>query len=260
MNSMDALQRKVDELQKQAEEIEALAVKLLEEAPFDEGTADRRGGYFFVVDYNSPLKRIQREAILKYQKWYSTSLHLIEGYTPEWIDDFKQRYSYPNSSLSTGVMEYLNLGTYTQFYVREEAISEFVTNLVAQSAVLLSIPPVVEVKETGLRKLITADVARTEIEQAEILLDGGFERAAGSVAGVALELHLKTLCDVHGVSYPPKPTIETLVQALYKDKKIDITELKQIQYLGSIRNKCSHPEPVSAKEVQSLINGVKKLV
>jgi HEPN domain-containing protein len=111
-----------------------------------------------------------------------------------------------------------------------------------------------------LRELITADVARTEIEQAEILLDGGFERAAGSVAGVALELHLKTLCDVNGVSYPPKPTIETLVQALYKDKKIDITELKQIQYLGSIRNKCSHPEPVSAKEVQSLIDGVKKLV
>ncbi len=88
----------------------------------------------------------------------------------------------------------------------------------------------------------------------------GFERAAGSIAGVALELHLKTLCDVNGVSYSPKPTIETLVQALYKGKKLDVTDLKNIQYLGSIRNKCSHPEPVSAKEVQSLIGGVKKLI
>lgn len=51
----------------------------------------------------------------------------------------------------------------------------------------------------GLRKIITADVAKTEIEQAEILLDSGFERAADSIAGVALELHLKTLCDVNGI-------------------------------------------------------------
>jgi len=74
----------------------------------------------------------------------------------------------------------------------------------------------------------------------------------------AVELHLKTLCDVNGVSYKPKSTIEPLAQALYEAKKLDLTELKYIQYLGSIRNKCSHSEPVSAKEVQSLIDGVKK--
>ena len=127
-------------------------------------------------------------------------------------------------------------------------------------SMLLSLPSVVEIKEMSLRELIAADVARTEIEQAELLLDSGFERAAGSIAGVALELHLKTLCDVNNVAYPPKATIEPLAQALYKDNKLDITEFKRIQYLASIRNKCSHPEPVSTKEVRNLIDGVKKLV
>jgi HEPN domain len=257
MNSNNALKRKVDDLHKQAGEIEELGIKLLEEAPFEENP---NGGHFYTLDYRSPLKKIQREAIQKYQQWYSTSLQLVDEYTSVWLNDFTLHYFYPSTSLSIGVMEYLKMGVYTGSITRGLSITEFVNGLEAQLSILLSIPHVVEVKEMSLRKLITADVARTEIEQAEILLDSGFERAAGSIAGVALELHLKTLCDVNGISYPPKPTIETLVQALYKEKKIDVTELKQIQYLGSIRNKCSHPEPVSAKEVQSLIDGVKKLI
>jgi hypothetical protein len=257
MSSIDVLKRKIVDLQKQAEKIEKLGIKLLEEAPFEKGTV---GSRFNTLDYRSPLKKIQREAILKYKQWYSASLQLVDEYSPEWLNEFKLRYTYPDNTLSLGVMEYLNLGAYTHFSDKEKAIDEFVDGLGTQLSILLSIPPVVEVKEMGLRKLITADIARTEIEQAEILLDGGFERAAGSIAGVALELHLKTLCDVNNVSYPPKPTIETLVQALYKEKKLDVTELKHIQYLGSIRNKCSHPEPVSAKEVQTLIDEVKKLI
>lgn len=152
----------------------------------------------------------------------------------------------------------MNLWGYSRFETRERAITEFVNGLEAQLATLLSIPSVLEVKEMGLRELITADVARTEIEQAELLLESGFERAAGSIAGVALELHLKTLCDINGVSYKPKPTIEPLIQALYNAKKLDITKQKHLQYLASIRNKCSHSEPITVKEVQRLIDEVKK--
>ena len=127
------------------------------------------------------------------------------------------------------------------------AITEFVNGLEAQLSILLSIPSVVEVKEMSLRELVTADVARrTEIEQAELLLDSGFERAAGSIAGVALELHLKNAMRCQRCIISAKSLlIEPLAQALYKDNKLDITEYKRIQYLEiSIRNKCSHPGPV----------------
>ncbi len=154
----------------------------------------------------------------------------------------------------------MNLGVTSRFRFKSLAINEFVSDLEAQLSILLSITSVVEIKEMGLKQLIATDLARTEIEQAELLLDNGFERAAGSIAGVALELQLKTQCDINNVSYPPKATIEPLAHALYKDNKHDITEFKRIQYLASIRNKCSHSEPVSTKEVRSLIDGVNKLV
>jgi hypothetical protein len=60
MSSKDAIKRKVEELQKQAEEIEELGIELLEEAPFD---ANSQGGWLKALDYSSPLKLIQREAI-----------------------------------------------------------------------------------------------------------------------------------------------------------------------------------------------------
>jgi hypothetical protein len=256
MNNKDALKRKVDELKQQAEEIEEIGIKLLEEVPFN----SHEFGFFSAPDYHTPLKNLQREAILKYQQWYSTCLRLVDENTPEWREEFKLRYHYPSSSNSIGVAEYLNLDIGIPFLIREQGINEFVHDLEAQLSILLSIPSIIEVKEMSLQELITADVARTEIEQAEILLESCFERAAGSIAGVALELYLKTQCEVNGVSYPPKATIEPLAQALYKENKLNITEFKRIQYLGSIRNKCSHSEPVSAKEIQSLIDGVKKLI
>ena len=258
MKSTDALKRKVDELHQQAEEIEELGIKLLEEAPFRE--REERGGLFIRLDYNVPLKKIQNKAIQNYQQWYSISLQLIDEYTPEWLNEFKLHYERPNSSFLTGAMQYLKLGVFSSFSYREGGISEFVDELEAQMAILLSIPHIIEVKEMSLRKIITADVARTEIEQAEILLDGGYERAAGSIAGVALELYLKTQCDINGVAYKPKPTIEPLIDALYNAKLLDISEKKRLEYLGSIRNKCSHSEPVTEKEVKRLIEEVKKLI
>ena len=109
------------------------------------------------------------------------------------------------------------------------------------SAHITIYPNIVEIKELSLRKLISVDVARTEIEQAEVLFASGFHRASGSIAGVALELHLKTLCDINSIVYKPKDTIEPLAQALYNAKILELIELKRIQYLASIRNKCSHP-------------------
>jgi hypothetical protein len=257
MISKDVLKKKVDELEKQAEEIEAVGIKLLEEATFNEHS---NGISINALDYRDPLRKPQRDAIIKYQQWYSTSSQLVEEYAPEWAESFKGLYS-TNSYSTIHVMDYLKLKGYSSnFLTKDGLISDFISELETQTAILLSIPHIVEIQEMSLRKLISVDVARTEMEQAEILLTGGFDRAAGGIAGVALELHLKTLCDVNGVSYPPKATIDPLAQALYQAKKLDITELKHIQYLASIRNKCSHPNPVSTAEIQSLIEGVKKLI
>ncbi len=110
MNSKDALKRTVDDLQKQAEEIEELGVKLLEEAPFMDAYPD--GGFFKTLDYRSPLKKLQRETILKYQQWYSVALNLVDEYAPEWLEEFKLRYSSNKLQTSFYVMDCLRLDVY----------------------------------------------------------------------------------------------------------------------------------------------------
>ena len=145
---------------------------------------------------------------------------MVREYVPEWTDMFEAYYSSSSRTQGyNGVIDYLRLNKYTIYNTIEDILNDFTSDLEGQLSILLSILSVVEVKEMSLRELSSADVARTEIEQAEILIAGGFERAAGSIAGVALELHLKTLCDVNNVSYPPKPTIETLVQTLIDEVK-----------------------------------------
>jgi len=190
MISVDALKKKVDELQKQAEEIEELGIKLLEGAYKENALGT---GSFPVLNYHSSLRTVQREAILKYQNWYSTALYLVDEYTPEWSDKFKSHYSSAISG-SRSIIDYLRLGIHIPIgtehvrrgITKKQATDDYVSALVTQTAIVASIPQIVEVKEMSLRKLISADVARTEIEQAEILLNSGFERAAGSIAGVAL--------------------------------------------------------------------------
>jgi hypothetical protein len=145
-------------------------------------------------DYHSPLRKLQRETILKYQQWYSVAHKLVEEYSPEWLEKFEKCYSSDDLSRSYFVLDCLQL-TIGFNSTKENVVAGFAIDFGTQISIVLSIPHIIEVKEMGLRKLITADIARTEIEQAELLLESGFERAAGSIAGVALELHLKTLCD-----------------------------------------------------------------
>src|SRR5260370_2893888 len=260
MVSISLLKKKVEEHRKEAEEIQKAGIEVLDAALY--APASEGGTILIRPDYKSPEGNRQREAAQRYQLWYATSRLLVKEYIPDWLDKFEEYYIASNvmKGGANEVMDYLQLDTTSQFMTKEEIIADFVYSLDSQISILLCIPDAVEIKELDLRKLISADVARTEIEQAEILFAGGFQRASGSIAGVALELHLKTLCVINSVAYKPKDTIDPLAQALYKAKLLDITELRQVQYLASIRNKCSHPDDVAEAEIQSLIDGVKKLV
>ena len=115
------------------------------------------------------------------------------------------------------------------------------------------------IDEQNLRKILTSNFIESEIDQAELLFRNGFERAAGALTGVALEMHLKALCDLHEVAYHHKDTIEPLAQMLYSAHKIDQTDLKKFIYLGGIRNDCAHPNDISKDQVKALIEQVKKL-
>src|SRR6266704_3916390 len=188
MVSVSFLKKKVEELRKEAEEIQKAGIKVLGAAALDEKTLLR-------PDFRTTKGKLQRETVQVYQRWYTTSCRLVKEFVPEWLDAFEDCYAASSNKRggTNAVMDYLLLDAYTHFTTIEDIIADFVNDLDRQISILLCIPDAVEIKELNLRKLISADVARTEIEQAEILFAGGFHRASGSIAGVALELHLKTL-------------------------------------------------------------------
>lgn len=262
MSDIQSLKRKINELEALADEIEKGGKELIEKAPLQ---YESHVSSFFPNHrwgtLSEDIKELQREVIRKYQRWYSSAYQLVKVYLPEKKAEFIEHYEDKTKSIvKGGVIDYLQLRSSQYTGDKSKIIESFVDKFEIQRSILLSIPDVAEIKELNLRRLISADFVETEIEQAEMLFKNGFHRAAGTLAGVALEKHLKTLCDINGVSYKPKDTIEPLAQALYKADMFDIIELKKVQYLASIRNKCSHPNDITEDEVKSVIEEVKKFV
>src|SRR5205085_7938324 len=148
--------------------------------------------YLHRADYRTRLGILQRDIVKRYQRWYSTTVRLVNEFIPEWQPTFVSHYQSNRGMTAVAwgtnaALDYLLLNVSTALSTKDEIIADFINDLDRQIAILLSIPDAVEVKELNLRKLIASDVARTEIEHAEILFEAGFYRAAGSIAGVALE-------------------------------------------------------------------------
>ena len=66
-----------------------------------------------------------------------------------------------------------------------------------------------------IQQLVRADLFDSEVDIARELLKNGFSRAAGAVAGVVLEEHLKQVCSNHNVKVKKKnPHISDYNEAL----------------------------------------------
>ena len=251
------IKNKVNELEELAAQIENYGSEIIKRTPlinFDIPTydgAEPLNGCRWGVP-SKEIKQMQSSTVRLYQRWYSTSLHLIEEYLNE---DRRREFK--------GI--YKDIITFLQpdgsmYSLKEEDINTFINKLDIQRGILIGIPDVIEVKEMNLRKLISADFVESELEEAEVLFKNKYIRGSGALAGVALEKHLKTMCDLNHVPYTFKDTIDPIATALYKKDHLEKTEFKKIQYLASIRNKCDHPEDITKKEVGELINGTKKFI
>jgi hypothetical protein len=260
VSNLDILKREVNHLENFASAIVELVEDLISKVSlWYENVQDYEESEPYRVFYWARLtpeaKLLQRNVIREYQGWYSSAYQLIKEYLPERLDEFNKYYT-----VETGVLGYLQFKKGPYSYEKLKFIEEFIDIFEFQRSILVSVANAAEIKELALRKIITADFIKTEIEQAETLFTGGFHRAAGTIAGVALEKHLKTLCDMNGVSYSQGAAIQSVAQSLRTAEKISVTDTQLVTYLASIRNKCSHAQDVSADEIESLIEGVKKLL
>jgi hypothetical protein len=264
MTDIELIKQEIENLEKLANEIEDLGAELLDTAPLTYkpappgvicGFPDNEWGTL-----DPDLRDIQRTALRKYQRFHSGGLHFVREFLPEKEAEFQMSYEARAYNDLEGVMDYLQLRRGQYSTDKEEIIERFINRFEIQRSILSSIPYIARIEEMRLRELISADFVDRELEEAEQLFRREHIRAAGALAGVALEKHLKTLCDKYKLDYQKKDTIEPLVEKLYNAKKIDLSQMKNIQYLASIRDKCDHPADIEKGEVKELIEKVKKIV
>ncbi|MCD4726302.1 MAG: hypothetical protein K8R46_01470 [Pirellulales bacterium] len=114
-----------------------------------------------------------------------------------------------------------------------------------------------------VRQLVRADLFDSQLDACRELAVHGFLRAAGTVAGVVLEKHLRQVAESHGVAVRnSEPTLNDFNDHLKKAGLLDVPTWRQIQRLADIRNLCGHQkhrEP-RGKEVKEMIEGVDGII
>jgi len=206
----------------------------------------------------------------EYQSWYSEAKVLIKQLLPDRLSDFIRHYEKPKSRKEITyenyrIEDYLQGLTITRGVYKEKVVGPdaAIPHFRQQLAILKSVKRRFETSLFDIRQLVQADLFDTELDAAKELLKHKFARAAGALAGVVLERHLKQVCDNHGIKVRKKePTIADLNNALKEADVIDVAQWRFIQHLADIRNICTHSkesEP-TVEQVNELIVGVTKVI
>jgi hypothetical protein len=162
-----------------------------------------------------------------------------------------------------GISDYLQGISTTRDGVEQKYDAVFVNKMQIQIHIVESVCNRIDTIFEDMFEAIRFDVLQSELGAAGTLNKAGFPRASGALAGVALERHLATVCQKHGILPKKKdPTLNDLSQPLKDANIIDTPQWRFLQHLADVRNKCVHnkaAEPTT-DEVGDMISGVDKIM
>ena len=189
------------------------------------------------------LKRIEKEEEVKaglqnlpsfsegYQAWYSEAKALVRQLLPDRLDDFSGYYekpklrkniTYENYRISDYLLDLNQLN-----YMGEEIAgpTSAIPRFRQQLEIVKAIRKRFESSLFDIRTIVQADLFDSELEAAKALVQHGFLRAGGALAGVVMERHLAQVCENHAVKFRKKKlTIADFNEALKKANAIDLPQ------------------------------------
>lgn len=203
------------------------------------------------VDKLLAIPRVEQLKISReYQTWYSQAYMIVKTYLLDRQTELAQLYSSKEIYLGYyGICSYLNDGQNREI---------FEVQLEQQRGILLAVLSVLEIRALEVTALVTADLVQGELNEARLLLNHGFVRASGAVAGVALEAHLKLLHKQSNLVYTDGDTIVPLATRLRTNGLITLGDEKKCIAMADTRNKCDHKkkdEPTQ-EEAEELISDI----
>ncbi|MBN1762125.1 MAG: hypothetical protein JW878_03460 [Methanomicrobia archaeon] len=208
---------------------------------------------FDLIQYTPEERKIPIEFKQRYHDWYSSCSALLErNYNRERISEFKLEYDNEVKRIISAA------------YITQSEGYKFIDSFKHQASILKALPNYLEQRVQDIELTIASTLMDDELLEAEYLLNKGFIRASGALAGVVLERYLKMRCDNNEpkLKYSKNATISKLNDILRDNNLVDIIEWRKIQYLGDIRNKCDHDRKSEPKreEITDLISKVKEMI
>jgi hypothetical protein len=250
--SLQALQQRIDDLERQADEVFGLAEELRDGKP------------------------VQPQLSVKGQRWYRGARELLVQQGFSGLAEFEACY---DSTQERGGRPWRNIdiGSYLDRMpdasgaiwgtaaLAAEWFARFSRLFQKARALVTSVVGEALSRVLPMRAQLSFELSADEFQKAEEILAhwGGDEallRASGVIARLALERHLFTLADTKAVKIivnPPSkkdPGIEDVLVSLEKAGSITAIQKSQLDSLIKIGNLCAHPkERVTEADVRRLI-------
>ncbi len=230
---MDIIQKRFDELDKDAEAISA-------------GRNTREGCITvpYVVGGPVPAQpRIADVDQLLLLKWQTSVLSLLERVFGRRSSTFERLYQHVNAKLGSPNVDYAKRFD-EQRAIFFSAKSEY------EGGYLFDV-----------QNLVRAEVFSDELEQAKHFLDRNHKVPAAVVAGVVLETTLRKLCDRHD-ELKPADNLNRMNDDLAKAAVYNKMRADQVRAWAKVRNSAAHghPEEFDEGDVERMIDGVRDFV
>jgi hypothetical protein len=203
-----------------------------------------------------------------YQRWYTEALELLRQTFPSRVEDFVGYLNPPKNrkdiSYSTYTISDALRGIRIENGFGEVKVDRFgaVDPMLQQVRIIEAVRDSIDSVLVNLRSELQANLFDDDLDAARELNSKGFPRAAGMIAGVVMEGHLREAASRHRVTTSKNPTISTLNDALKDAGVLDLHIWRRVQAVGDVRNNCGHKTGAEPRkeDVARMIDDVSDLI
>lgn len=202
--------------------------------------------------------KARRQFSMQYHHWYEKAASFLGEFSPHAKEDFVHLYK----GLSRGSIRQNPPIALALDDLNSQAVRASIERkMSSQIGILQAVPKMLDVRAFSLRQILSADLFVDELSASRGLLEAGHARAAGAVAGVVLERHLKLMCERRGIVLGEKETIGSLNGRL-QERYSDPSEYRRVQWLSELRVQCGHVKEVepTVEKVEEFVEGVSKFI